>query len=549
MRTPPTLRSFQREDVDYIRSNNYRVLVANAPGTGKTITVLAALDENPKLFPALVTCPASVVFNWKKEAKTWCRGRRAHVITDTSSPIPTADIYICSWDLLFRRRRQLQRIGINAAIFDEAHYAKNPKAQRSQAALILSATATARLPLSGTPLVNNEDELRAIGKLTGLDNPPVLRRLLEDVATDIPPKQRVYVPVELAPKVARLYEKIEKEFTDWLSQQRVGMRFEDLFSDDDGEADAPPTTGLTAEALVKVGYLRRVIGQGKVRAAVEWIERAVNAGEPVVVFAEHADVLNGIARGLRGLRMKFVMVRGGTLKKQRIAAVDAFQAGLVPVFLASKAAKEGITLTRARHMLFVERWWTPAEEEQGEDRIRRIGQKFRTTVWYLHATGTIDDRIKQIVDRKRVLMLNKVGGVRIMEAPLSEMEQLLSREVPADFAVAGTRKKPPRPYVKNIVRLIFDGRRWKEQAASVWASKQGYADRPARLRDDGNVVIQFGDPSDFRRGSFDKFRITRDIWAIVARPYKQRILRGRVGSRNPRLVFDKKRTTSSAVSN
>jgi SNF2 family DNA or RNA helicase len=522
------LRDFQREDVDFLKKHDHKVLVANAPGTGKTIIVLAALQENPHLFPALIVCPASVVLNWRREAKRWCPGRKVDVILDTSSPIPHADILVCSWDLVYRRKRKLLERGFNAVVMDEAHYAKNPQALRSQAVQALAARAHARLPLSGTPLVNNEDELRVLGRLVGVENPPMLRRLLEDVAKDIPPKRRVFVPVVLPPRVQKLYDKVEKEFSEWLAQQRGGMRFEDLFAEND-DTPVKASSGMTAEALVKVGYLRRIIGQGKVKAAIEWIQKAVAAGEPVVVFGEHADVLNGIARGLRGMRMKFVMVRGGTLKKQRLAAVDAFQAGLVPVFLASKAAKEGITLTRARHMLFVERWWTPAEEEQGEDRIRRIGQNFRTTIWYLHATDTIDDRIRKIVERKRALMLSKVGGKTIQDVPLSSMQKLIEKEVPVNFAVAGTRKRPPRPLVKNIVRLVFDGRRWKEQTAESWAHSQGYANKRARLRGDGSVVIEFEEPKLFRRGTFKKVRISRDIWAIVGQPYKPKVLRSRVG--------------------
>ena len=99
-------------------------------------------------------------------------------------------------------------------------------------------------------------------------------------------------------------------------------------------------------------------------------------GEPVVIFAEHTEVINDISRKLNKQRLRHVVIYGRTPKRKRQELVEQFQKGEIPIFIGSKAASTGITLVRARNLLFVERYWTSADEEQAEDRIRRIGQSF-----------------------------------------------------------------------------------------------------------------------------------------------------------------------------
>jgi SNF2 family DNA or RNA helicase len=85
---PLTLRDFQREDVDRITEADHRALIASAPGTGKTIVCLSAIAEQGlRLLPALIVCPASVVFNWKIEARQWAPGVRVHCVEDTTNAL------------------------------------------------------------------------------------------------------------------------------------------------------------------------------------------------------------------------------------------------------------------------------------------------------------------------------------------------------------------------------------------------------------------------------------------------------------------------------
>lgn len=430
----------------------------------------------------------------------------------------------CAWvyDLEVVETHNYFAEGVNVS---NCHYAKNPDTQRSKAFSKLCKAVSHRLLLSGTPVVNSADELKVLNRyITGKDEAPMVRRLLEDVATDIPPKQRVYVPVELPYRFQREYEMMVEEegFGKWL-KSHLKMQLGDEI-----DADLKVQDLKSAEGLVKVGYLRRLVGEGKVHFAVKMITEAVNAGEPVVYFAEHQDVLDGVSNGLRRARIKHARIDGGISKKRRQAAVDDFQAGLVPVVLCSKAAKEGVTLVRARHLIFGERWWTPADEEQAEDRIRRLGQQFATTIWYLTAVGTYDEDIRDIVERKRAIVAQTIGAHKIAEADFEAVKDTFSRGQLSKEQMRAMRggDVPGMPANRNVYAILFDPRKWKMGDAERWMQMKGY--KPLLLRTDhkGRVRADFAHPRDFQAGTFKLQKVSRDIAVITAkRPRKKKAAR------------------------
>ena len=256
------LRDFQKEDIRFMAKHNFRVLNANAPGTGKTIECLASLRfYSAKLVPALVVCPASVLLSWRDEAKKWVPHFKIHVITGTTEPLPRTphQLYITSWSILFERVRELYKLPLKCLIADEVHYAKNDETYRSSALTALSEKTPHLIFLSGTPLINAEEELETLQAYFGKKKPPMLRRLLEDVAKDIPPKTRALLKVELPGKFKKEYQRAEVDFEHWLEEQ-LRARLEA------GEAEEAAERALSSEALVKIGYLRRLLGVGKVRA-------------------------------------------------------------------------------------------------------------------------------------------------------------------------------------------------------------------------------------------------------------------------------------------
>ena len=519
-KNPLVLRDFQKEDVLFLRKNNYRVLVANAQGTGKTIECLAAIAlDRKKLCPVVVVCPASVTFTWFKEARKWCKWAKVHVIRNRRDPLPQtrAHIYIVSWSLFTERFMEIMGIKPKLLIGDEAHFAKNEDAMRSQALYALAQRCPHLLLLTGTPLVNSAQELETLKNIFGTPNPPMLRRLLTDVAPDIPPKTRALLPVYLPPKVAREYRKASDGFSAWLREQ-LNLRMSA------GEAEAAAQRSLAAEALVKIGYLRRIVGRGKVNAAVDFVARAVRVGEPVVLFAEHTQVIRMIIQRLKKQRIGYVAIKGDTPKATRHKSIESFQKGEVPVFIGSKAAATGITLTKARHLVFVERYWTSSEEEQAEDRIRRIGQTHPTKIWFLHASNTVDDRIEELVRRKRRLVHRLVGGEDIDDTPEETAHQIVAMwskhagaPVVQGRSLLGLVKSlPPLPDPKETFQLLFNGTRWNVPAVRAWATMNRYPTDNIKPYGKGFKIL-LTRPSDFVEGSFEVVKIAKDIKIITGK--------------------------------
>jgi SWI/SNF-related matrix-associated actin-dependent regulator of chromatin subfamily A-like protein 1 len=512
----PRLRPFQREDVDAIKASNLRTILASSPGTGKTpIAVVALLETGRWSLPALVVCPASVTINWKREFKTWAHGLRVQIVGDMSTPLDkNADVYVTSWALLDPREMEFHGRKLKAIVADEAHLAKNPDALRSQALYRLTRGRKGILLLTGTPIVNSQEELGTLNALYGTP-PPMIRRLLEDVAPEIPPKKRSYLYVRVRERAQAEYDRAFDDFELWLTREKERLLGE-------GMADAAVERAMAAEAFTKMGYLRRLIGEAKVPAAADWIARAVRIGEPVVVFVEHQVVLKKLVKSLRAQRIRHVVVEGKTSPKKRQRYIDQFQANQFPVIVCTKAGKEGITLHSARHLLFIERFFTSADEEQAEDRIRRIGQTHKTTIWYLHAAGTIDERLDTIVRSKRIIIRNAIRAENTGETTIANVELLVrswNSFVAKERAVTALGRGdplPPLPGPSNTHAVVFYGDRWKVRSAAAWCRMHGYLpSAKVGMADRFKLIVH---PIEvFRPREFTSVTVCQDVKVIVGK--------------------------------
>lgn len=474
----PKLSETQFTDVEKILEHGLRVFVANAPGTGKTPTTIVSLATAQKFrTPALIVAPASVTRNWERELHRWAPGLKTHLIESSSeiNDFHTGDVAIISWQLLDPRLSALAKVNWKCLVADEAHFAKNPDANRSMALQALCKPDIGLLLLTGTPIVNNTDEMQQLESLYGGVKPPMIRRLLSEVAPEIPPKRRSYVYVKLKPQHQREYDSAQADFEGWLRERKVNLEGE-------GFSETEVERKLAAEALVKIGYLRRILGEGKVFAAADFAARAVRMGEPLVIFCEHQATVHGIVKALRGQRVRCAVVDGNLTSKARQQSIDDFQNFNVPVIICTKAGKEGITLHAARHLLFVERFYTSADEDQAEDRIRRIGQRFSTTIWLLHVPNTVDDRVDAIVRGKRSLIEQSIGGEHITESELENVEAILrtwaeTSYVPDKISVTDLgigAPLPPLPSPKDTHGVIFSTEKWTPKGAALWCRMNGY---------------------------------------------------------------------------
>jgi SNF2 family DNA or RNA helicase len=513
----PTLRPQQEEDVQEIIRHRLRVLVANAPGTGKTPVTIESLGRTYlHTTPALVVVPPSVLRNWEREFQKWAPDLRTHVVeSGTSFPrrITERDVVLIGWPLIDPRLDELLGVPWRCIVADEAHFAKNPDAQRSQALRALCTPERGLLLLTGTPIVNSTDEMDQLESLYGT-KPPMIRRLLSEVAPDIPPKKRSYLHVDLRSVDSEEYRQAHDDFEGWLRKSKESLEGE-------GYSESEIERKLSAESLIKIGYLRRILGKGKAYAAADFASRAVRVGEPVVFFCEHKAVVARLAKSLRKARIRFGVIDGSVNVRRRQQAIDDFQHFKMPVMICSKAGKEGITLHAARHLVFIERFYTSADEEQAEDRIRRIGQRFRTTIWFMHVPGTVDDRVDVIVRTKRQLVASTIGTEQIAETAIANVEEIIrdwekTVGVPKGkrFVLGNGKPLPPLPSPGDTVGILFSGKRWSLNGARLWAKMNGY--HVIRFEPIQNgVKLRVHERNRFQDGSFKVFRAAEDIAVIV----------------------------------
>ncbi|MBU1992004.1 DEAD/DEAH box helicase family protein, partial [Patescibacteria group bacterium] len=157
------LMPFQKAGVMYA-SRVKRCLLGDEMGLGKSIQALATI-HNLQTYPAIIVCPASLKYNWEKEAKKWLPTKTIQVITSKTKAL-TADITILNYDLLKKWLSSLSQLSAKAIIYDECHLIKSNSAARTKAAKVLSKNIPVRLGLSGTPILNRPQEL--VSQLTVL---------------------------------------------------------------------------------------------------------------------------------------------------------------------------------------------------------------------------------------------------------------------------------------------------------------------------------------------------------------------------------------------
>jgi len=206
------------------------------------------------------------------------------------------------------------------------------------------------------------------------------------------------VPVALANE--REYRLAEDDVIAWLRTQPLDLR----------ELNAKIAATLRAERLAQLGTLQRLAARGKLAAALAWIGDFLQSGEPLVVFARHVEIQDAVLERFPDA----AHLLGRDSGPRRDETVTAFQTEGGPQLLvaATRVGAQGITLTRASNVAFLELEWTPAMHDQAEDRCHRIGQRDAVTAWYLLAADSIDETMATLIQRKRGIVGAVTDGQR-----------------------------------------------------------------------------------------------------------------------------------------
>jgi superfamily II DNA or RNA helicase len=459
------LRPYQRRGVAWLAgmcAAGFGGCLADDMGLGKTIQIIALHLHRRATAgePTLVVCPASLLGTWEREIRKFAPDvpvRRFHGGERHLSGVASDEIVLVTYGILLRDTTRLGEIRWGLIVADEAQAVKNPESRGARA--LRELPAAARVALTGTPVENRLTDLWAIldwttpgllGHLEGftrsiavpieryrdpdttarfsrLIRPFLLRRKKTDpgIAPELPPKTETDRIVPLTSEQVTLYEAVVRETMAAIAEaegiERAGLVFKLL-------------TALKQICNHPAQYLKQTDGSyagrsGKLAAFDELLDIIIASGESMLVFSQFTQLAAILQEHLDRRGIGSLFLHGGTPVHRREEMVEEFQAGKVPVFLLSlKAGGTGLTLTRATHVLHYDRWWNPAVEDQATDRAYRIGQDKPVQVHRLIAEGTLEDRIAELLEKKRDLAEAVVGSGEgwITELSTDELAELVS---------------------------------------------------------------------------------------------------------------------------
>ncbi|WP_165214542.1 DEAD/DEAH box helicase [Schaalia sp. ZJ1691] len=459
-----TLRPYQIDGHTWLAERSRLGLggiLADDMGLGKTLQVLALIasmkeagekdsassraSESASVSrarPVLVVAPTSVVSTWRKEAERFFPDLRVETVRETRARrtenlaeiCARADVVVTTYTIARLDAQEWAQMAFAGLIIDEAQMVKNPKTAIHQA--LNNLTYRWCIAVTGTPVENSLSDLWSILALAtpgllptwttfverfrrpiendGLEEPLerlqrliapfMLRRTKEDVAPDLPDKVESIIDIDLGEEHRRLYDQ-------YLTKQRAKIL--SLMSD---------FSKNRMNVLAAITRLRQLaldpalvseemshVGSAKVEYLADQLAQIVPRGHRALIFSQFTTFLDRIRQTLERRNMRVVQLDGTT--RNRDAVIDQFRSGEAPVFLISlKAGGTGLTLTEADYVYVMDPWWNPAAEAQAVDRAHRIGQRKKVNVYRLVASGTIEQKVVDLQERKRALVSSVIDG-------------------------------------------------------------------------------------------------------------------------------------------
>lgn len=421
------LRDYQYRAVvwmKFLTDNSFGALLADDMGLGKTVQTIAWMASNPAR-PYLVVAPLTLLQNWRHEIAKFAPNMKT-LIHHGSSRLPGAsmadvvkkvDVVITSYSLIVRDFESFSSIKWAGIILDEAQAIKNPDTRVSNA--VRNLYAVRRVALTGTPVENSALDIWGIeeflnkgflgprkdfekkfiktfhddynrGKLRHALEPFILRRLKtdENIAPELGSKHIVKEYCELTNVEKREYENV-------LAEYRVSNK----------------TKG---DALALITKLKLVCdGKAKLERLFELLDEIFASGESALIFSQYVKVGAFIKQELdKRFGRSFQFLNGSLSASEREKRIEAFKSSTNPeaFILSLKAGGYGLTLTKATHVIHFDRWWNPAVENQATDRAHRIGQVKPVFVHCMITSGTIEERVDEILESKKILASGIVTG-------------------------------------------------------------------------------------------------------------------------------------------
>ena len=474
-----TLRKYQQTGYRWLRTldaHGFGGILADDMGLGKTLQVIAVLlavkeealaqngnaadqrtagsdESDTDTRPSLVVCPASLVFNWGEELKRFAPSLSVSLIVGLKKEREAridawreADVLVTSYDLLKRDIAEYEGKRFRFVIADEAQYIKNQSTAAAKSLKLVQADT--HFALTGTPIENRLSELWSIfdflmpgmlysyeefrttieaplikgdndavsDRLRRMVTPFILRRKKNEVLEELPEKLEEIRYAKMEPKQQRLYD-----------GQVVRMKKK---LNSTSEADFRKGK---IEILAELMHIRQICcdpsllfenydgESAKREMCLDLIESLIEGEHRMLVFSQFTTMLEKLEEDLKRKDISYYKITGATPKEKRVALVNAFNEGNVPVFLISlKAGGTGLNLTGADAVIHYDPWWNLAVQNQATDRAHRIGQTKVVNVYKLIVKDTIEERIVEMQENKRKLADDILSAEGISSAAISK---------------------------------------------------------------------------------------------------------------------------------
>ena len=466
------LYPFQIEGVKYIIRNNGRALVGDEMGLGKTVQAIASATAFRESWPVLVIVPAVVKLNWAEEFEMWLselEPGQVHVVRGRSDVLewatPGVKVVIATYGLFTDTSEVASAIAehdFGFVIVDESHYLKSRSAARTKLIVPILKDAPHAVLLSGTPALARPVELypqitsvcapedaKLFGNsftaftkrycnarrgrfgwdVSGCSNldelseklrKVMIRRRKATVLTQLPPKTKRRIPIELSGKAAQQLKRCMEHLRKMGGIMRL-LRDNEGGSGDNSDARRAFSVRNEHRRLLMEAF--QLTGEAKIKGVKDYVEQFLlgsDVNEKLIIFAHHLKVLDGIEEGLAshrgakksnskskvGSRIEWMRIDGATPHSERTANARKFQTDprCRVALIGMTSGGIGITLTAAAHVFFAELHWTPGVLAQAEDRAHRIGQDRKVNVHYLIGRNSLDDSLwNKIVNKVSVV--------------------------------------------------------------------------------------------------------------------------------------------------
>ncbi|KAK7126664.1 hypothetical protein R3I94_017995 [Phoxinus phoxinus] len=450
------LMPFQREGVCFALSMDGRCMIADEMGLGKTIQAISVAYIFKQEWPLLIVVPSSLKYPWIEELEKWLPEldpRDINLVeskTDTMS-ISTSKVTILGYGLLTTDARPLlealnkQRFGV--ILVDESHYLKSRNAARSKILVPIIQNAKRAILLTGTPALGRPEELfmqidalyprrfgtwseyakkycnahykffgarrqwdcRGASHLDELHqrlSEIMIRRLKNQVLTQLPPKIRQRIPFDLPKDAAK---EASASFEQW--EKLMSSESENQF----------------VEVMGLITHMYKQTAVAKAGAVKDYIKMMLETEQlKFLVFAHHLSMLQACTEAVIEAKASYIRIDGSVPSAERIQLVHRFQndPGTRVAILSIQAAGQGLTFTAASHVVFAELYWNPGQIKQAEDRAHRIGQTATVHIHYLIAKGTFDTVMWSMLNRKETVTGSALNGKKeYLKAEVGDQEK------------------------------------------------------------------------------------------------------------------------------